>query len=365
MTWLFVGFSGIVGGLLLDRQRNASSSRVNICKGVREAIGNTPLIELPSLSQATGCRILVKAENLNPGGSIKDRAALMLLQRAEERGQLKPHAGHCVVEGTGGNTGVALAMLASSCGYQAKFAMPAAISMDKVNLMQLFGAQTFRQPSKPITDPEHYYNVAKRLSQLKNHFGPDQFENTDNGDAHYTWTAPEMWQQAKGQIDGFICASGTGGTMNGCSRFFKQVKPSMPVYLIDPPGSGLFNFVNKGDTTFRASGSSITEGIGITRLTNNFKGALVDKALKGTDEEAVTMVYYLLRNEGLYVGPSAALNVVGAVKMARELGPGHTVATVICDTGDRYLSTVFNQTWLKDKSFDTTAPQRGDLSFVS
>ncbi|EDQ84402.1 uncharacterized protein MONBRDRAFT_30290 [Monosiga brevicollis MX1] len=318
----------------------------------------------PPHEPATGCQILVKAEHMNPGGSVKDRAALKLLRQAEARGQLKPHTGQCIVEGTGGNTGIALAMLGTSLGYKTIFAMPEKTSRDKSNLMELFGAETHRQPAVPFNDEQHYYQVIRRLAQQEGNFGPDQFENTDNAAAHREGTGPEIWRQTRGRIDGFTCASGTGGTMAGVSSYLKGRNSKIAVWLTDPMGSGLAAYVNHHDTSFPASGSTVAEGVGITRLTNNFKEARVDGAFKGTDEEAITMMYYLARHEGLYVGPSAALNVVGAIKLARKLGPNKCVVTVLCDTGDRYRATVYNEAWLKEHNLAPKQVSRGDMSFV-
>ncbi|EGD76043.1 cysteine synthase [Salpingoeca rosetta] len=269
-----------------------------IAHGVIEAIGNTPLIELPTLSKATGCRILVKAESLNPGGSVKDRPARQLLLEAERRGQLKRN-GECIVEGTGGNTGVGLAMLASALGYEAKFAMPAAISPDKVRLMRLFGAETILQPGVPFSDERHFYHVTSRLSKLPNHFGPDQFENTDNAMAHYHGTGAEIWRQTRGKVDAFTCAAGTGGTIAGCSMYLKEKNPNVKVVLLDPPGSGLGSYLKKVDT--------------------------------------------------------------------HEAWPGHTVVTVLCDTGDRYLSTLYNEKWLEEKKLTPLEKDVKDqtLSFIA
>eukprot|EP01147_Barroeca_monosierra_P005728 gene5728-213_t len=334
-----------------------------VAHGIIEAIGNTPLIELPSLSKATGCRILVKAESMNPGGSVKDRPARQLILEAEKEGLLSRN-GECIVEGTGGNTGVGLAMLAAALGYEAKFSMPEAISGDKVRLMRLFGAETFLQPAVPFSHDQHYYQVAQRLGSLPKHFAPDQFENTNNALSHYLGTGPEIWNQTSGDIDAFTCAAGTGGTMAGCSMYLKEKNPNIKIILLDPEGSGLYSFVKGG--SFQSNGKSVTEGIGISRLTKNFAKAKVDDAIRVYDQEAIDMAYYLLHHEGIFTGPSASLNIVGAVKVARQLGPGHTVVTILCDTGDRYLSTIYNEEWLLKHKLtpSQSTNMRGDLSFI-
>ena len=340
------------------------------------AIGNTPLIEIKSLTNILGgSKIYGKCENLNPGGSVKDRPALRMIEEAEKNGLLKP--GYTICEGTGGNTGVGLALVAAAKGYNAVFSMPQSIAEEKINSMKLFGAQVQLCENVPFTDKRHYFHVAAELGKAPNVFFTNQFENLSNGESHYETTAPEIFQALGGRIDAFVASSGTGGTINGCSRYFKEKRRDTLIYLVDPVGSGLFDYVNeKGgntyneeslpETTFvkRSEGSSITEGIGIGRLTSNFTAAKIDGAFQVTDREAVEMAYYLLRNDGIFVGPSAALNVCGAVKLARQMNMGSNIVTILCDAGDKYNSKIFNSTWLKEKDLEPKVTGN-NLEFVS
>lgn len=357
---------GTARAVAAEGDRKASDLGKARRPGVLSAIGNTPLIELRSLSAATGCRVLAKCEHLNPGGSVKDRAALWMIEAAEESGAIRPSDGDNVVvcEGTGGNTGVGLALVCAAKGYRSIMAMPASIAREKIEAMQTFGAEILPCPSVPFTDNRHYYHTARRAAEA--HPGGvflNQFENEANFRSHLEGTAPEIWAQAGGRVDGFVCAAGTGGTISGVSQFLKAVNPSVAVFLIDPPGSGLRDFVRgapareekvEGDRVRfiqRSPGSSVTEGIGIGRVTANFARAVVDGAFEGSDEEALQMGYHLKEADGVYVGPSAALNAVGAVKLARKLGPGHTIVTVLCDSGTRYKSKMYNKDWLQAKGF--------------
>ena len=331
----------------------------------------TPLVELRSVSAATGCRVLAKCEHLHPGGSVKDRAAHALVSAAESSGQLKP--GGEIVQATGGNTGIALAMLAAARGYRCTVFVPENVSPDKIELLRLCGATVELCSLVKITDEANYVRrAAAYAAATEGAVLPDQFEDTVNADAHYSGTGAEIWEQSGGRVDGFVCAAGTGGTIAGVSRALKEHAPDCSIRLIDPTGSGLKCFVEEGE--FASSGSCFIDGIGISRLTANFARARVDGAFRGDDREAVEMAHYLLRNEGLFVGPSAALNVVGAVKLARELASkaragasvdagAPTVVTILCDGGERYRSTTFNAAWLADKGL-TPAGVGADLSFV-
>jgi cysteine synthase A len=383
--------AGVLAGSLLGGAAAGSLVSSASCKdggaglSVVDAIGNTPLIELKSLSKATGCRIFAKCEHMNPGGSIKDRAAKWLIEEAERKGELKP--GDTICEGTGGNTGIGLAIVANAKGYKTIFAMPKSIAKEKIDTMKTYGATTILTPGVPFSDERHYFHVAAKLAaENEGYFFTNQFENLSNSQAHFESTAPEMYQQLEGKLDGFVCAAGTGGTIGGISAYLKEQSPAIQCYVIDPPGSGLKDLVESGvykegpspssnNTNYagdksvkyieRSPGSSMTEGIGIDRMTANFERSisLLDGALTGTDREAVEMAYYLMRNEGLCIGPSAALNVVGAVKLGRKLGPGKAVATVICDGGDRYRSKLFSQQWLEEKGLVPTAQGSG-LDFI-
>ncbi|NJK59149.1 MAG: cysteine synthase A [Oscillatoriales cyanobacterium SM2_1_8] len=323
-----------------------------IAAGFCGTVGHTPLLEIPSLSSATGCRILGKAEWLNPGGSVKDRAALFMVLAAEAAGKLA--AGGTVVEGTAGNTGIGLALVAAARGYRCEIAMPENQSPEKIELLRALGANVRLTPAVPFSDPNNYYHVARRLAEeLPNAFWADQFENLANAESHYQTTGPEIWQQTGGEVDGVVMAAGTGGTIGGVTAYLKAQNPHLVTYLIDPQGSGLYNYVTTG--SLAAEGSSITEGIGIRRLTANFARARLDGALQGSDREVVEMAHYLLHREGLFVGSSAALNAVGAVRLARKLGPGKTIVTILCDGGNRYQSRLFAKDWLAEKGLQPTA----------
>ena len=331
----------------------------------------TPLVELPTLSKALGCRVLVKCEHLHPTGSVKERAATYLLAAAEKSGELKP--GGTVFMPTGGNTGISLAMICKAKGYHCHVTIPMNISPDKIELMQLLGATVTICPCVPITDPRHYVNTAQRLYDEGRQKGvtsvalPDQFEHTANQQAHFETTGPEIWAQAGGKVDAFVCAAGTGGTIAGMSSYLKGVSQGrVSCHIVDPPGSGLKCAVEVG--LFEGAGSCFIDGIGITRETANFAIARphLDGAFRSTDREAIEMAYYLLRNEGLWVGPSAALNVCGAVHLARKLKltPDHTVVTILCDSGERYKNTTFNSAWQKEKGLEPVATGTS-LSFIA
>ncbi|RHY95852.1 hypothetical protein DYB35_005330 [Aphanomyces astaci] len=347
--------AGSAGGVYFERHLKAPEEQITT---IVDAIGNTPLLEIKSLSNLTGCRILAKAEFMNPSGSVKDRAAKFLIEDAEASGQLQP--GGIVVEATGGNTGVGLAIVAAAKGYRTIFTMPDKTSAEKIDLMKVLGAEVHVQPGVGMADPQHFYNLAKRIvASDPLCFGPDQFENIANSRAHYVGTGPEIWRQTAGHVTGFVVASGTGGTIGGVSKFLKEKNSAIQVWHIDPiEGGASSDYVNTkqsqvGPDGFeyipKRDGSTVAEGIGLARVTPNFKTGLIDRGIFGTNAEIIQMVYYLLRHEGLFVGPSAALNVVGAVKMAPPLGPGHTIVTVLCDGGDRYRSKLFNAKWLEDE----------------
>ncbi|MCY7332805.1 MAG: cysteine synthase A [Pseudanabaena sp. CAN_BIN31] len=327
--------------------------------GFANSVGNTPLIEIESLSAATGCTILGKAEFLNPGGSVKDRAALFMVLEAEKAGILK--AGGTIVEGTAGNTGIGLALVANARGYRSVIVMPSNQSQEKIDLLRTLGAAVELTNPAPFSSPENYYHVAKkRAEEIQNSFWANQFENLSNSDAHYQTTAPEIWSQSAGELDGIVMSSGTGGTIGGVTAYLKEQNSQVATYLIDPTGSGLYSYITKGE--FKAEGNSITEGIGINRATANFNRARLDGAFQGTDQQVIEMSQYLLKHDGLFLGSSAALNVVGAVKLARKLGKGHTIATILCDGGGRYQSRMYNPVWLAEKGLTPVA--RG-LEFIN
>ena len=319
---------------------------MEIRQGFAGAVGNTPLIRLAKLSGETGCEILGKAEFLNPGGSVKDRAALYIVEDAERRGTLKP--GGTVVEGTAGNTGIGLAHICAARGYKCVIVIPDNQSQEKMDLLRALGAEVRPVPPKPYKDPDNYQKVAGRLAQsLPNAIWAMQFDNVVNRQAHYETTGPEIWRDTGGRVDAFVSAVGTGGTLAGTARFLKEKKRSVRIVLADPHGSALYSWKKTGELV--AEGSSITEGIGTTRITANFEGAPVDDAVRVSDADCVDMVYRLLREEGCFVGGSTGINVCAAVQAARALGPGHTVVTLLCDRGSLYMQRLFNPKWLADK----------------
>jgi cysteine synthase A len=332
---------------------------MDIKHGFPGSVGNTPLVEIRSLSEATGCRILGKAEHQNPGGSVKDRAARYLVEDAEARGELA--AGGTIVEGTAGNTGIGLALMARARGYRCVIVMPNNQSDEKVSLLRALGAEVELVEPVPFADENNYYHRARRRAAELGGFWANQFENTANARAHEETTGPEIWQQTDGQLDGFVCSSGTGGTIGGVSSYLKTQKPSVACYLIDAMGSSLYAHVNQG--TLDWQGSSFLEGIGIRRVTANFARARLDGAFRGSDAEATAMSHWLLQKDGLFVGGSAGLNCVGAVRLARKLGPGKTIVTILCDGAARYQSRLFNDEWLRDKG---VRPKIGNsLDFVA
>jgi len=322
-------------------------------EGFVGAVGNTPLIRLKGMSEATGCDILGKAEFMNPGGSVKDRAASAIIATAERRGELPP--GGTVVEGTAGNTGIGLAHVCNARGYRCVIVMPDNQSPEKYRLLEMLGAEVHKVPVVPYSNPNQYQKVAQRLAaSLPNAIWSNQFDNTANRDAHLRTTGPEIWAQTNGRIDAFVAATGTGGTLAGVAEYLKSRRREVRCVLADPPGSSLYAWVRTG--TLKASGSgSITEGIGIARITANLEGAPIDDALLIEDAETVRCVYRLLYEEGLFLGSTSGINVAAALHLARELGPGHTIVTVLCDGGAKYQSRLFNREWLEQKGLAASA----------
>ena len=313
-----------------------------------EAIGNTPLIRLNGPSKETGCNILGKAEFLNPGGSVKDRAALAIIKDAEENNIIKK--GGTIVEGTAGNTGIGLTLIANSKGYKSIIVMPETQTKEKIDTLRSIGADLRLVPAKPYKDPDNYIKFSERLAKeiYKKNNGntiwANQFDNTANLNGHYNNTGKEIWNQTKGKIDGFICSSGTGGTIAGVGKALKEKNNKVKIYLSDPKGSALYNFIKFNE--LKIEGNSITEGIGNSRITANFKEAPIDGAYSINDHEALTEIYKLIENEGLCLGTSSGINIAGAIKLAKELGPGKTIVTVLCDKSDRYHSKLFNKEFL-------------------
>ncbi|QKX61362.1 uncharacterized protein TRUGW13939_08510 [Talaromyces rugulosus] len=327
--------------------------------GLTEAIGNTPLIRLKRLSEETGCNVLGKAEFQNPGGSVKDRAALYVVKDAEEKGLLRP--GGTVVEGTAGNTGIGLAHVCRSKGYKLVIYMPNTQSQGKIDLLRLLGAEVYPVPAVAFDNPENYNHQARRHAEsLENAVWTNQFDNTANRQAHIETTGPEIWAQTEGKIDAFTCATGTAGTLAGITRYLKTVSDGrVKSYLADPPGSVLHSYIQSGGKLIERSGSSITEGIGQGRITENLKPDidLVDGSLNISDEKSIEMVYRCLDEEGIYLGASSALNVVAAKEVAEKLGKGNTVVTILCDGAYRYADRLFSEKWLQSKNLRGAIPK--------
>jgi cysteine synthase len=321
---------------------------MNVLKDFVDAIGRTPLIRLRRISEETGCEIYGKAEFMNPGGSVKDRAARAIVLDAERRGVLA--AGGTVVEGTAGNTGIGLAHVCNARGYRCVIVMPDNQSPEKYALIEALGAEVRRVKAVPYSDPNHYQKTAGRLAQeLPNAIWANQFDNTANRRAHVETTGPEIWEQTGGRIDAFVSASGTGGTVAGVSEYLKSRNSEVRTVVADPPGSSLYEFIKHGIVKATGSGS-VTEGIGIGRVTANMQDAPIDDAVHIEDPQTIRFVYRLLREEGLFVGSTSGVNVAAAVQVARDLGPGHTIVTVLCDTGSKYLSRLYNREWLAQKN---------------
>jgi cysteine synthase A len=325
------------------------------CKDLTEMIGNTPLIYLRQVSELTGCKIYGKAEFLNPGGSVKDRTALGIIRDAEARGDLQP--GGIIVEGTAGNTGIGLTLIANALGYRTVVVMPQTQSKEKIELLDLFGADLRLVPGTGFSDPEHYIHTADRITrelnkkQANSAVWARQFDNTANRDIHYRTTGAEIWEQTEGKVDGFICAVGTGGTLAGVSMALKERNPNIRIGIADPDGSALYSHYKYGE--FKSEGNSVTEGIGISHVTGNLRDAAIDMAFNIPDREALPYLFDLLKNEGLCLGGSSGINSGGAVQLARELGPGHTIVTILCDYGNRYQSKIYNPAFLRRKNLPT------------
>ena len=324
---------------------------MTVRKDFVDTIGNTPLIRLNRVSDATGCEILGKAEFLNPGGSVKDRAAWGIIKDAEEKGLLRP--GGVIVEGTAGNTGIGLALVGNARGYKSVIVIPETQSQEKMDMLRLCGADLRLVPAVPYKDPNNYVKVSGRLAEEIAKENPNgaiwanQFDNQANRRAHYETTGPEIWEQTGGKIDGFVCAVGTGGTLAGIGMFLKERNKDIKIGLADPMGAALFEYYAHGE--LKAEGTSITEGIGQGRITANLEDAPVDFPFQIPDEEALPLIFDLLEFEGLCLGGSSGINVAGAVRLAKALGPGHTIVTILCDYGTRYQSKLFNPSFLREK----------------
>ena len=310
------------------------------------AIGSTPLIKLRRASEATGCTILGKAEFLNPGGSVKDRTGLFIIADAENRGALKP--GGTIVEGTAGNTGIGLTLVGNARGYRSVIVMPETQSKEKIDFLRMIGADLRLVPAKPYRDPGNYVHVSRRLAEETGAVWANQFDNVANREGHQATTGVEIWDQTEGKVDAFTCACGTGGTLAGVAFALKAKNPKVRIVLADPEGSGLYGWIKSNDLSM--SGGSITEGIGNSRVTANLEGAPIDDAERIPDPEALDCIYEVLIHEGLSVGTSSGINIASAVRVAKQLGPGHTVVTILADGGSRYQSKLFNPEFLRSKS---------------
>ncbi|MBI06531.1 MAG: cysteine synthase A [Rhodospirillaceae bacterium] len=314
-------------------------------------IGNTPIVRLKAASEQTGCEILGKCEFLNPGGSVKDRAALFIVRDAERSGLLKP--GGIIVEGTAGNTGIGLALVGNALGYRSTIVIPDTQSQEKKDMLRLCGAELIEVPAVPYRDPNNYVRYSGRLAEeiaAKEPNGAlwaNQFDNTANRQAHIETTGPEIWEQTSGKLDGFICAVGTGGTLAGTAMALKERNPNIVIGMADPMGAALYNFFTDGE--LKAEGSSITEGIGQSRITANLENVPIDEPFQIPDEEALPIIFDLVLNEGYVLGGSSGINIAGAIRLAKKLGPGHTIVTILCDYGMRYQSKMFNPEFLRAK----------------
>ena len=321
--------------------------------GIDGHVGNTPLIRLRRVSELTGCEILGKAEFMNPGGSVKDRAAFGIITDAEERGILKP--GSTIVEGTAGNTGIGLAVIGRAKGYRTLIVIPNNQSPEKMHLLRTLGAEVMAVPEKPYKDPQNYNHIARRLAEERGWFWANQFDNTANRQAHYRTTGPEIWKQTDGNVSAFVAAVGTGGTLAGTTRYLKEQNPKVFGVCADPYGAAMWSWFTKGNLETN-DGDSIAEGIGQGRVTKNVEGIKVDAAYRIPDQAGLTIVYQLLREEGLFLGLSSGINIAGAVRFAKERGPGETIVTILCDSGHKYQSTLFNRDWLNSNHLNPDLP---------
>ncbi|RAK61206.1 cysteine synthase A [Phenylobacterium hankyongense] len=330
---------------------------MEVANSVLDAIGNTPLIRLRRASEITGCEILAKAEFMNPGQSVKDRAALYIIRDAEQRGLLRP--GGRIVEGTAGNTGIGLAMVGKAMGYKATIVIPRTQSQEKKDAIRLYGANLVETDALPYSNEMNYVHVSRRLAEELDAKEPNgavwanQFDNVANREAHVRGTGPEIWRQTDGRIDGFICAVGSGGTLAGVAEALRERKPDIRIGLADPHGASLYSWYTDGE--LKAEGTSISEGIGQARITANLVGLTIDHAYRISDEEMLLAIYDLIEHEGLVMGGSTGINVAGAIRLAKDLGPGHTVVTVLCDHGQRYQSKIYNPGFLAERGLPAPA----------
>jgi cysteine synthase A len=321
--------------------------------GVEGHIGRTPLLRLRRLSELTGCEILGKAEFMNPGGSVKDRAALGIIEDAEARGALEP--GATIVEGTAGNTGIGLTIVGQAKGYRTVIVIPETQSVEKITVLRTLGAKVITVPEKPYSDPGNYNRQAQRSAEENGWYWANQFDNVANRLAHFRTTGPEIWEQTAGEVTGFVASVGTGGTLAGTSLFLKQQNPEVKAVCADPYGASMYSWFKRGHVQMK-DGDSVAEGIGQTRVTENLKDILIDEAYRIPDQMALSIVYQLMREEGIFVGLSSGINVAGALRLAREGGPGQVIVTLLCDSGIRYMSKLYNSEWLLARGLDANLP---------
>jgi len=333
----------------------AESKSVNASRyyGIEDHVGNTPLIRLRRLSELTGCEILGKAEFMNPGGSIKDRAALGIITDAEKNRLLKP--GDTIIEGTAGNTGIGLTILGHAKGYRNVIVIAETQSPEKIALLRSLGAQVITVPEKPYRDPGNYNRTAQRLAQENGWFWANQFDNVANRKAHIETTGPEIWEQTNGEVTALVSAVGTGGTLAGTALYLKDRNPKIATVCADPYGAAMWSWFTHGHTDIK-DGDSYAEGIGQTRVTKNLEGITIDRAYRIEDQQALTIIHHMLRDEGLFLGLSSGINIAGAIRLAKETGPGQTIVTFLCDSGTKYQSKIFNAAWLKEHHLDPTLP---------
>lgn len=321
--------------------------------GLDGHVGNTPLLRLKRLSDQTGCEILAKAEFMNPGGSVKDRAALGIIRAAEEAGTLQP--GGTIVEGTAGNTGIGLTVIGAARGYRSVIVVPETQAPEKLQLLRALGADVRAVPEKPYSNPENYNHIARRLAEEKGWFWANQFDNTANRRAHFQTTGPEIWEQTAGEVSAFVSAVGTGGTLTGTGAFLKEKNPQVKVVCADPYGAAMWSWFTHGNTETN-DGDSVAEGIGQSRVTKNIEGFQTDRAWRVPDQTAITILYQLLREEGIFLGLSSGINIAGAVQTARAGGPGQTIVTILCDSGNKYQSRIYNPEWLAAQGLSANRP---------
>jgi cysteine synthase A len=345
------GYGKRTGKAVLCQTRAGARSYL----GVDGYIGRTPLLRLRRLSEMTGCEILGKAEFMNPGGSVKDRAALGIITDAEARGILKP--GATIVEGTAGNTGIGLTVVGQAKGYRTVIVIPNTQSVEKISLLRTLGAEVITVPEKPYSDPRNYNRQAQQLARDNGWFWANQFDNVANRLAHYATTGPEIWEQTAGEVTGFVASVGTGGTLAGTSLFLKKQNPKIKAVCADPYGAAMYSWFKHGHLKIK-DGDSFAEGIGQMRVTENLKGIVIDDACRVTDQSALSIVYQLMREEGIFVGLSSGINVAGALRLARHGGPGQVIVTLLCDSGIRYMSRIFNPRWLRAHDLHPNQPVR-------